>query len=140
MSMSSTPKVSGKPARKACTSGVGPRRTVRAALAVASIAALAISALTLAAPHPAGAQEGPFPAFEQVVNVGADRPPLAGDFDGDGRGDLIWYNEAPETDGVWYGRADGKADAAVLGAGAGFSPFVGDFNGDTKTRRRWCRR
>ena len=129
--MSSTPKVSGKPARKACTSGVGPRRTVRAALVVASIAALIISALTLTAPHPAGAQEGPFPAFEQVLNVGADRPPLAGDFDGDGRGDLIWYNEAPETDGVWYGRADGKADAAVLGAGAGFSPFVGDFNGDT---------
>ena len=100
-------------------------------MAVASIAALTISALTLTAPHPAGAQEGPFPAFEQVVNVGADRSPLAGDFDGDGRGDLIWYNEAPETDGVWYGRADGKADAAALGAGAGFSPFVGDFNSDT---------
>ncbi len=97
-------------------------------------AAAGAAALTLVALVPAAEAQaqpsGSFPSSERVVDVGADRPPVRGDFDGDGRGDLIFYSGNPDADGIWYGRADGNVDAAVLGAGYGYRPIVGDYNGD----------
>ncbi|MFN0026952.1 MAG: FG-GAP-like repeat-containing protein [Acidimicrobiales bacterium] len=79
---------------------------------------------------PAQALDGPYPFDERMVFVAADRQPLRGDFDGDGRDDLIFYRGQAATDGIWYGRSDGQVDPRALGAGAGFDPFVGDFDGD----------
>jgi glucose/arabinose dehydrogenase len=101
---------------------------MRVAVAVAGLVALALPAPI----GEAGAQSASaiFPRAEAVVAVGADRDPVAGDFDGDGRGDLMFYTGNPDADGIWYGRADGNVDPARLGAGAGYRPIVGDYNGD----------
>lgn len=97
---------------------------------VGAVLSTALTALTVLTAPTAGAQAIVFPSATAVVDVGADRMPIAGDFDGDGRGDLVWYSGRPEADGVWFGRADGNVDPAPLGAGPGYNPFAGDFDGD----------
>ena len=38
---------------------------------------------------------------------------VAGDFDGDGRGDIAWYGPGGRADRMWWGRADGGVDSAA---------------------------
>ncbi|MGE0732783.1 MAG: sorbosone dehydrogenase family protein [Acidimicrobiia bacterium] len=106
------------------------RRDKRAAGVAATMAGLAAIAVLVPVTEAQAQPSGIFPSAERVVNVGADRPPVTGDFDGDGRGDLIFYSGNPDADGIWYGRSDGNVDPAVLGAGFGYRPIVGDYNGD----------
>ncbi len=58
--------------------------------------------------------------------------PLAGDFDGDQRDDLLWYDPETGNGFVGYSRADGRFVVRPLTAAAGLSPLVGDFNGDCR--------
>jgi hypothetical protein len=73
-------------------------RMRRGAVAAAGVLSLA----GLVPVERVGAQSGSaiFPRAEAVVAVGADRDPVAGDFDGDGRGDLIFYTGNPDADGI----------------------------------------
>lgn len=72
---------------------------------------------------------------------------VRGDFDGDGRDDVLWYGAGSECDTVWFGRADGTfADPkeivngtftpAVDIAGA-YTPVTGDFDGDGRDDIAW---
>jgi hypothetical protein len=64
--------------------------------------------------------------------------PLSGDFDGDGRSDLLWYDPAGDGTGqVWFSREDGRFAARDQNIGPGYEPFVGDFNGDCRDDVFW---
>ena len=56
--------------------------------------------------------------------------PLAGDFDGDDKSDLIIYNA-----GTWtaYLSDDGYKSKGMIMGGAAYTPYTADFNGDDKT-------
>ena len=58
--------------------------------------------------------------------------PLTGDFDGDERDDLLWYDPTTGEGFVGYSRADGRFVVRPLTAAAGLTPLVGDFNGDCR--------
>lgn len=55
--------------------------------------------------------------------------PLAGDFNGDGLSDVLWYGAGSRHDGLWFGRPRGFATTAVSIKGV-YDPAVGDFDGD----------
>lgn len=63
--------------------------------------------------------------------------PLAGDFDGDGLGDVFWYAAGGAPDYVWYGRADGGHTSVRKSVSGEYQPFVGDFGGDGRDDIFW---
>ena len=69
------------------------------------------------------------------VTLGREWPtvrPLTGDFDGDERDDILWYDPATGEGFVGYSRADGRFTVRPLTAATGLTPLVGDFNGDCR--------
>jgi glycerophosphoryl diester phosphodiesterase len=60
----------------------------------------------------------------------AETVPVLGDFDGDGRGDLLWYGPGGDPDVLWRGRRGGRFAARTLAVRGDYRPLAGDFNGD----------
>lgn len=68
----------------------------------------------------------------------ASQRPIAGDFNGDGFGDILWWGEGSSRDVLWRGRAD--ASFARFDIAVGFNDYrlgVGDFDGDGKDDIIW---
>lgn len=78
--------------------------------------------------------------------------PVPGDFNGDGRDDIFWYqpggdpivanpccNHEPyaENDEFWFGRADGGFDQVQRSQAGVFIPLAGDFDGNGTTDILW---
>src|SRR5207237_750719 len=61
--------------------------------------------------------------------------PFAGDFDGDGRADLLWY--APGKARLWRGSGTGFGNVAIPNVYGRYAPVVGDFNGDHRADVLW---
>jgi hypothetical protein len=64
--------------------------------------------------------------------------PVAGDFDGDGAEDILFYNPSDTNGRFWWGKSNRQPVKATRtgffsAAGTGFQPYAGDFNGDGKT-------
>lgn len=58
-----------------------------------------------------------------------------GDFNGDGRADVLWYGKGSASDDVWFGQSDATftdGHAPSLTA-TNLQPITGDFLGDTRT-------
>jgi hypothetical protein len=70
-------------------------------------------------------------------NVSGWYRPVGGDFDGDGKDDLLWY--APNgQDSIWWGSATSFGSAGTpVAAGAGLIPVAGDFDGDGRDDILW---
>lgn len=65
--------------------------------------------------------------------AGTEYEPVSGDFDGDGRGDILWYNPTDTMARFWWGRADRGFDSdnrSGFFPETGYTVFAGDFDGD----------
>lgn len=58
--------------------------------------------------------------------------PVSGDFDGDGKDDVFWYNRTG-TDVTWWSNGDGSFKTRSRQISSGFAPFTGDFDGDGRS-------
>ncbi len=64
-----------------------------------------------------------------ATNVSGVYEPVTGDFDGDGRWDVLWYGPGEAYDAIWYGAPGGFVGGDVSVSGV-YEPFSGDFDGD----------
>ena len=77
-------------------------------------------------------QQHPAPRFAQRGwTVSGTYLPVAGDFDGDLRGDIVWYGPGAASDHSWWGNRNRTwAGRPVTISGTYHPPQSGDFNGD----------
>ena len=73
------------------------------------------------------------------MSVGGDYIPVAGDFDGDGCGDVLWYGPGTRPDSVWYGGGAVRSASRRRRHGLGYVPRRGDFDGDGRDDVLWYR-
>ena len=95
------------------------------------VAGLLLAGLTAeAGVVPAGGQAA---AREPVVPAA----PVLGDFDGDGRGDLLWYGPGSQDDHLWLGRASRNFAGVPVTVRGHYLPLGGDFDGDGRADVLW---
>jgi hypothetical protein len=66
--------------------------------------------------------------------------PYIGDFDGNGKSDIFWYNQSSGSTGVWLLNGATIVDAGVtpgLGKGSAWTPQIADFDGDGNDDVLW---
>ena len=74
-----------------------------------------------------------------LVDTERGLEPVVGDFDGDGKEDILWYSAAGAETFWWgAGRTFEVTDSGVL-APAGYQPLAGDFDGDNVDDIYWFR-
>ncbi len=65
----------------------------------------------------------------------ANQSPIVGDFNGDGKDDLLWY--APGTARLWDAAGGTFVNATIPNVYGRYEPVVGDFNGDGNSDVLW---
>ena len=93
-----------------------------------------------ASPPAASADPAPPPRItfnRSTDDLGGDRAPVAGDFNGDGNDDLVWH--APGPDQLALGQPDATFTNLALDAPDDRRPLVGDFDGDGNDDVVWYR-
>lgn len=63
--------------------------------------------------------------------------PVSGDFNGDGRADVLWYGRGSKPDYLWFGNGRGFDAQAITVRGTYQEPLVGDFTGDGRDDIVW---
>lgn len=72
-------------------------------------------------------------AAAPIPQIGGDLFPIAGDFDGNGVTDIVFYNNRGDRDTVWLFRARGTVRQTTAAIGSRYNWFtVGDFDGNRR--------
>ncbi|MBD2575226.1 FG-GAP-like repeat-containing protein [Arthrospira platensis] len=80
----------------------------------------------------------PIPEYtSQPFTVNGEYIPLAGDFNGSGRTDILWYAPGPAADYIWYFNEDGSYSSEPFTVNGVYIPVPGDFNGSGRTDILW---
>jgi secreted trypsin-like serine protease len=74
-----------------------------------------------------------------ALSIGGNFTPVAGDFDGNGRDDLLLYASGPGRDFLWRGNANNGFvnNANRVTIGGNLRPVAGDFNNDSRDDIFW---
>jgi len=85
-----------------------------------------------------GLPSSPFQYAFTVIDAETLGPALAGDFDGNGRSDLIWRNETTGQTAIWLMNGTAFSAGATVMNNAAWRPvLLADFNGDRRTDIVW---
>ena len=71
------------------------------------------------------------------VTVNGTYTPVPGDFDGDGRVDVLWYAPGTRADSLWRSTASGFTPVRITNVLRTYTPIPGDFDGDGRTDIYW---
>jgi hypothetical protein len=94
--------------------------------------------VTLTSNSPNFGMPSPYSYSVTVIDAETLDPALAGDFNADGRSDLIWRNEATGQSSIWLmNGATFSAGATVMNNAAWRPVLLADFNGDRRTDIVW---
>jgi hypothetical protein len=94
--------------------------------------------VTLTSNSPNFGLASPYSYSFTVIDAETLDPALAGDFDGNGRSDLIWRNESTGQTSIWLMNGITFSSGAVVMNNLAWRPaLLGDFNGDGKTDIVW---
>jgi glycerophosphoryl diester phosphodiesterase len=101
--------------------------------------AAAVAGLLLIVSMAGAGVVAPAAANDQVApaTVPAGTVPLLGDFDGDGRSDLLWYGPGAGDDHLWLGRPSRNFAGVPVTVRGHYLPLVGDFDGDRRADVLW---
>ena len=94
-------------------------------------------------PPPPPPPPGPTPKRPTYTQSSKDvggtfKPPIPGDFNGDGNADILWYGLGGAPDYIWWGtRGRGFSGARINPRGRFEPPLVGDFDGDGRDDILW---
>lgn len=64
------------------------------------------------------------------VSVAGSYQPVAGDYNGDGVDDIIWYAPGGATDYLWQGTVYGRFVGRAITVNGTYTPVAGDFDGN----------
>lgn len=103
-------------------------RSLAVAVAVGSVASVAVP------PRASARAAVPVPATEAAPGTPS---PVVGDFDGDGRGDQLWYGPGSAPDHAWFGRSDRGFTGRAVTVGGVYTPLVADFDGNGRDDILW---
>jgi glycerophosphoryl diester phosphodiesterase len=112
----------------------GRAAAVAGLLLIASIAEIGVVAPRAPA---AGDDQVARPASAPAETVPAETVPVLGDFDGDGRGDLLWYGPGAADDHLWLGRPSRNFVGVPVTVRGHYLPLGGDFDGDSRADVLW---
>lgn len=72
----------------------------------------------------------PVPHDCGAVGVSGSYTPVAGDFNGDGVDDIVWYAPGAGQDHLWQGTIYGRFFGRALTVNGAYTPVAGDFDGN----------
>jgi hypothetical protein len=67
----------------------------------------------------------------------AGATPVVGDFNGDGRDDVVWYRAGSGSDEQWTSKAGGGWTVTTVSVSGTYRPVVGDFDGNGRADLLW---
>ena len=65
--------------------------------------------------------------------------PEAGDLDGDGDEEILWYASGPTPDPIWFGQPTGLPSARTVSVAGAYLPLIGDVDGQAGEDIVWLR-
>lgn len=79
------------------------------------------------------ASEAEYIHFKDIAGAGEDSGDPVGDFNGNGKDDILWYGPGSRPDAIWYGSGNRNLKfnkSFGVTVGGKYTPIKGDFNGD----------